>query len=168
MRIRFVALIVLAAVCALSAPSAASPGVTSADWLGWKFLGTTCHTNSSGLIFARVKVRMLVNNSGIGSHWASNMRVRARLIPPGSGLNISRSWRTQRAPTSGELLQDHRYFHNFAVDTDVMSPNADWRVQVKLIWDRKVPFHDVVKGYTFPFRTGNCAGADNGDAVTLG
>jgi hypothetical protein len=156
-------LLALAAACVLSGYSTASttatattPARASADWIGWKFLGTKCIDTPEGERYAHVRVRMIVHNGGAGPHWATNMRVKARLVPTGSGLNLPRSWRTTRFPVHSDLLQDTSYAHDMAVNTDVMSPEADWRVQVKLIWDRKLPFHDVVKKFSFPFKTDKC------------
>ena len=84
------------------------------------------------------------------------MKVKARLIPTSSALNISRDWRTTRFPVHSELLQDYDYSHNMAVNSDVVNPDGDWLVQVKLIWDRRAPLRDVVHEYKFPFNTAQC------------
>ena len=137
------------------------------DFVGWKFLGTKCVETDNGLLYAHVGVRMIVHNRGHFTHWATNMRVKARLIPPGSGLNLPRSWRTTRFPTHSQLLQDHNYSHDMAVNTDVMSPETDWLVQVKLIWDRTVPLHDVVHEFKFPFKTAHCIKGKTKTPVSL-
>jgi hypothetical protein len=153
------------AVIAIVGAIGAAP-VRSADWRGYKFLGTTARCNPSGLVYAHVRVRMIVSNSGVGAHWASNMRVKARLVHPGSGFDFTSSWRTVRYPGKNanpdELLQDHHYAIDFAVNTDVYSADQDWRLQVKLIWDRKAPWHDVVEKFETNFREPEC------DAVSLG
>jgi hypothetical protein len=140
----------------VSATQAAARQSSEPDWIGWKFLGTKCVETSDGLVYAHIGVRMRVRNRGHFTHWATNMRVKARLIPPGSGLNLPRSWRTTRFPVHSQLFQDYNYSHDMAVNTDVMSAAADWLVQVKLIWDRKSPLHDVVHEFKFPFNTAHC------------
>ena len=146
------------AVMAVGAPDA----VAKAKWYGSGPVRATCHVNPAGLIYAHVYTRMWVNNTGHFSHWVTNFRLKARLIPTTSGLNYSRSWRTDRAPNSGNLLQNHRYNGPLAVNTDVMSPNADWQVDVKLIWDRKLPLSDIVKKKRFPLDPSGCAGSGQG------
>jgi hypothetical protein len=155
---RWALLLLLGAALVLPGHSAASaPARASSDWIGWKFQGTNCIDTPEGERYAHVKVRMIVHNGGApGRHWATNMRLTARLIPPNSGLNLQRSWRTTRFPVHSDLLQDTSYTHDLAVNTDVMSPETDWLVQVKLIWDRKAPWHDVVKKFKFPFKTAHC------------
>jgi hypothetical protein len=140
----------------LSTPGIAARQSSEPDWIGWKFQGTKCVQTDNDLVYAHVGVRMIVRNRGHFRHWATSMRVKARLIPPGSGLNLPRSWRTTRYPVHSQLFQDYNYSHDMAVNTDVMSPAGDWLVQVKLIWDRKAPLRDVVHEFKFPFNTANC------------
>ena len=150
-------LLLLVALLPLGRANATTHARASSDWIGWKFQGTTCFDTPEGERYAHVKVRMIVHNGGApGRHWATNMRLKARLIPPGSGLSYTRSWRTTRFPVHSDLLQDTDYTHDLAVNTDVMSPETDWRVQVKLIWDRKAPWHDVVKEFAYSFNTASC------------
>ena len=136
------------------------------DWIRFQFLGTTCHLNPAGLEFAHIGARMTVFNHGWGSHWASNMRISARLVSPNNGLHIANSWHTTRYPVFSELLQDHSYVHDLWVNTDVESPADDWDVQLKLIWDRKFPWTDVVHQYQYHFS--GCSSSDGSGTLTTG
>ena len=99
---------------------------------------------------------MWVHNRGTGGGWVTNFRLKARLIPTTSGLNISRSWRTNRFPVHSNLLQDYNYSHGMGVNTDVVDPEADWKVQVKQVWDRKAPWKDIVREFFLTFDTSHC------------
>jgi hypothetical protein len=145
----------LCAVIAVPSSPARVRAAAGPDWTGFRFLGTTCNIRN-GLEFAHVRVRMIVHNTGAGTHWASNMRVQARLVSPSAGISPEQSWRTQRFPAVSELLQDRTYWKNMAVNTDTVNPDADWKLEIKLIWDRKVPFPDVVKHFKTTFR--GCGG----------
>lgn len=117
----------------------------------------TCVPAAGGTVRARVRVRMVVvNYHGLrGLDWAQHMTVKARLIPTTAGLNISRAWRQWKTPY---LTQDKRHAYDITVTTDTVSPAADWKVQLKMVWDRSAPAPDVVKETTRPF-TGSCGGA---------
>lgn len=99
---------------------------------------------------------MLVRNRGIGAHWVTNFRLKARLIATGPGLNYPRSWKTHRYPVHGDMLQDYDYNQAMAVNTDTYSPEADWEVQVKQVWDRKAPWPDIVRQFCLTLDTGHC------------
>jgi len=134
----------------------ASPVPERSEWYGWDFTGTRClarSTNQGEVVFARFGVNMFVHNGGPGNHWASNMRVRIRLVSPNAGLDLDSAWRTYRYPAQGELEQDRNYNYPFReLDSNPLGAGRDWNVQVKLIWDRKVPFRDIVKKFEFPLR----------------
>ncbi len=53
-----------------------------------------------------------------------------------------------------------------------VDPEKGWKLQAKFIWDRQIPFHDIVKKHTYHFDTcvpTNGEGKSNGeDAVSLG
>jgi hypothetical protein len=127
-----------------------SSSASASEWYGWRFLGTTC-VNRSGMEFAHLRVGMRVANEDVGSHYAANMRIKARLIHPGAGLTFDRGWRTQRYPVYSELLINKGYARVMSVNTDSVSPTQDWQLDIKLIWDRSAPWADVVKHYTVPF-----------------
>lgn len=151
-------LLVAAAVVLGAGPSPA----VAYDWRGFKFLGTTCHNTSAGLIQARVRVRMFVYNKGYFSTYATNMRVRARLVHPGAGLDYTQSWSTVRFPyknaSPNELTSDAFHTADFTVNTEPMSPTQDWRLQIKLIWDRKAPLADSVEKFETTFYKTGCTG----------
>jgi hypothetical protein len=124
---------------------------------GWGETSSKCiKVESTGRVYAHVTTSMWVHNRGIGKGWVTNFRLKARLIPTTSGLNISRDWRTNRFPVHGDLLQDHDYSHAMAVNTDVVNPEADWKVQVKQIWDRKTPWNDIVHEFFLTFDSNHC------------
>jgi hypothetical protein len=100
---------------------------------------------------------MWVHNRGIGSGWVTNFRLKARLVKAkGAGLNIQRGWKTHRFPVSSGLNQDTNYARPMAVNTDVMSTEEEWKVQVKQVWDRKAPWHDLVREFYLTFNTSHC------------
>ncbi|MDX6601949.1 MAG: hypothetical protein QOF13_1151 [Solirubrobacterales bacterium] len=135
-------------------------GTASADdefHYGWGETRTQCiKVESTGLVYAHVTTSMWVHNRGIGSGWVTNFRLKARLIPTTSGLNISRNWRTSRFPVKSGLNQDSEYSHGMAVNTDVVKPEAEWKVQVKQIWDRKAPWKDIVREFFLTFDASHC------------
>lgn len=145
------------AAIALAGAIPATAGAWSAGWYGRGAVQAACIRTPQDLVYAHVTTTMWVHNTGISSHWVTNMRLQARLISPNAGLQLQRSWRTKRYPAQSELLQDHNYSFGMAVNTDVVKPDADWLVEVKLIWDRKVPLHDIVQKIRhFEFDTSDC------------
>ncbi len=116
-----------------------------------------CVPAAGGTVRAQVRVRMtVVNYHGLrGLDWAKHMVMKARLIPTTSGLNITRPWRQWKTPY---LTQDKRHAYDIMVTTDNVSPTADWKVQIKMVWDRGAPVPDVVKETTRRFN-GSCQGA---------
>lgn len=148
---------ILAAVIAIGPGSAIAGPTPDGFQRGWGETKAQCiKDESTGLVFAHVTTSMWVHNRGQGGHWVTNLRLKARLVPTTAGLNIPRSWRTNRFPVHSDLLQDHDYSHAMAVNTDVVDPEAEWRVQVKQIWDRKVPWGDIVREFYLSFDTGHC------------
>lgn len=121
---------------------------------GWGRTTVRCYENNAGLVFAHVSVTLWAHSRGHFRHWITNMRLEARLS--GGGNNLQRSWRKNRFPVHSELLQDHNYSHAFAVNTDVMSPEEEWTLQVKQVWDRRRPWADLVHEFEEPFDTSNC------------
>jgi hypothetical protein len=102
---------------------------------------------------------MSVRNRGEGwlGHWVTNFRLRARLIPPNHGLNYTREWTTHRFPVHSDLLQDYNYpSEPMAVNTEAANPEYEWVVQVKQVWDRRVPWNDIVREFKLPFDTSHC------------
>lgn len=136
---------------------------------GWGRTIVKCYENNYELVFAHVSVTLWVHSRGHFRHWITNMRLEARLS--GGGSNMQRSWRKSRFPVHSELLQDHNYSHAFAVNTDVMSPEEEWTLQVKQIWDRRRPWEDLVHEYEVPFDTSDCKKGHikgEGEGVSLG
>jgi hypothetical protein len=125
------------------------------------------------LVYAHVTSSMAVRNRGIGAHWVTNFRLKARLIPTTTSANWTRSWKTKRFPVHSNLLQDYDYSKSMAVNTDTYDPEEDWNVDVKQVWDRDIPWHDIVRHFEFPFDTGSCRKGklpvnSGGDGVSLG
>jgi len=143
--------------------SQATADAKRSEWYGWDFLGTRCHvksTNYGDFVFPTFGVRMFVHNGGPGGHWATNMRVELRLESPNSGHGGGAHWRKARYPAQGELLQEHNYNYAFRnLRSDPQPAESEWDVAVKLIWDRKAPFHDIVKKFKFPLK--GCEGDPN-------
>lgn len=147
-----------AAFALLTAATSASAAADDFHY-GWGETRSQCikvENNGTELVYAHVTSSMWVHNRGIGSGWVTNFRLKARLVPTTSGLNISRNWHTTRFPVHSELLQDTDYAHAMAVNTDVMNPDADWKVEVKQVWDRKAPWHDIVRHFFLTFDTSHC------------
>jgi hypothetical protein len=102
----------------------------------------------------------------------TNFRLKARLVATTPGLSYHHEWRTTRFPVHSELFQDYNY-DNFpmVVNTDTQDPDADWNVQVKQVWDRRIPLHDIVRQFEFPFDTSHCRKGKppkgGGDGITL-
>ena len=113
-------------------------------------------------MIAHVKVRMNVTNSdGYTTHWANNMRVKARLTSPGAALG-STQWRTTRFPAVSELAGGY-HTKIMAVNTDGVSPSQDWILETKLIWDRTFPIPDHVEHFKSKF-----PGCGDGLAIGVG
>ena len=136
-----------------------APAQGSSD--GWGYghgpIAIKCiQLGENGVAFAHVDSSMYVRNRGGGRHWVTNFRMKARLIPTTTGLNWSRGWKTKRFPVFSELFQDRNYDKTMAVNTDTVNPEADWNVQVKMIWSRAVPWRDLVQEFTLHFDTSRC------------
>ncbi len=100
-----------------------------------------------------VWANMFVSNEGAipGNHYANHMRIKARLVPTEPGHNFFRHWNTESVETPLENTIYHRRMKGFSTDT--VDPGKGWKLQVKFIWDRQVPFHDIVKKRTYKFET---------------
>lgn len=142
------------ALVALVAAPAASPGASSLPtWAWFKHLGTSCATGTQTRV--TVSYRMGVANKGFLSRWVSNMRLSIRPENPGAGLQgLSHQWRTVRYPAAG--MQGRSYVADLKVTSDGESPNQDKIYHVKLIWDRKAPYADLVQD--LKFRPQRCKG----------
>jgi hypothetical protein len=130
-----------------------------ASWRGWGETKAQCISVEAGgydLVYAHVSSSMWVSNHGAGGEWVTNFRLKARLVPTTSGLNWSRSWKTHRFPVHSDLFQDHYYNSPMVVNTDTVDPEADWKVQVKQVWDRRAPWSDLVHEFFITFDTGHC------------
>lgn len=135
-----------------SASSSAAPRlITSYNWLS-----TSCVVAPSSTVRAKVIVRMKVVNYDGFSDWASYMKVRARLIPTGAGLNYTRPWKEVKTPY---LTQNKTHSYTMRVLTDNVSAFKDWQVQLKLIWTRPA-MRDVVVERTGAFSS--CGGLQGG------
>jgi hypothetical protein len=136
--------------------STAGAAVSGPFHYGWGETRVSCIT-ANGEEYAHVTSSMWVHNRGIGSGWVTNFRLKARLVKAeGAGINLGRSWRTHRFPVRSDLNQDSDYFSPMAVNTDVMSIHEEWKVQVKQVWDRKAPWHDLVREFFLTFNTSHC------------
>ena len=65
-----------------------------------------CEPTDSGLVRARVTVRMKVVNYNHLRDWAQRMKVKARLVPPNVGLSYFRDWKEK---VSGVLREPNAY-----------------------------------------------------------
>jgi hypothetical protein len=127
-------------------------------WYWWTPPRATCISNNNGQqVYAHVYARQEVVNEAAfpGSHYVSRFRLKARLDHPGPGLG-SKPWHTTRVFNKQEFEEWKHYDRRIAVNTSTQSIYQDWNVQVKLIWDRKIPYDDKVREFTFSFETGNC------------
>ncbi len=153
----------------------ARPSRPGGPWYSSSPVSVTCVTagaldenTGSQLVQAKVRVTLGVRNSsqisGLGRYYASHMRTSARLELP-VGTNMDRGWATQSYPAAGELSASASHAANFTVFTGVINRTATtdggqpYRLHVKLIWDRKVPYADVVQDRLIPFNvnSGACA-----------
>ena len=134
-----------------------SAAKAQAQWHWWGALKAECRSiepNGHSLNYAIVSATMVVANEGPGNHWASAMRIKARLVPDKSHENYFESWtRSWRTFSVAPLFQEHTYHQRMKVATDTVSPAADWKVQYKLTWDRSFPFPDVGSTGELPFHT---------------
>ena len=156
-RTAYVLATAVAAVGALVAP--ATGQAKTPDLIAhYNWLSTTCVPAAQGTVRAKVVVRMIVvNHEGLGGDWAQRMRAEARLITTTPGLQYSRAWKKVKTPI---LTINRRHSYTMTVITDNVSPNAEWKVQLKLIWDRPTQ-RDVVKEKTGKF-VASCGGVDLG------
>ncbi|MFN8125447.1 MAG: hypothetical protein U0R64_02910 [Candidatus Nanopelagicales bacterium] len=143
--------------------------VTHADastvkWYGWGPSGhyrgpvyADCELTDQGLIYAHVYTRMWVRNTGHFSHWVGHFRIQARLVSTSPGLSPQSNWASVRKD-SDKFLQDTKYNRAMDVYTinDPKSAYQDWDVKVKLIWERDLPFRDIVKKRTIHLAQGGC------------
>jgi hypothetical protein len=150
----------LAVTVVILAGAKQAQSASDSEWgYSWGETRAKCIKVTAGeyeLVFAHVTARMSVRNRGHGAHWVTNFRLKARLIPTTSGLNYTRSWKTNRFPVYSDLLQDYDYSRAMAVNTDTVNPEAEWVVQVKQVWDRKAPWSDIVRQFSLPFDTSHC------------
>jgi hypothetical protein len=159
------AAVVGVAAASLVAPppkAAAAPKLIHA--YNWHTL--KCLPAAQGTVRAYVGVRMVVVNYDDfwGRDWATKMSVKARIVPTTAGVNYSRSWRTWNSP---KLSKNRRYVLTSGLGTDNVSPNLDWRVQVKVTWHRKGAIRNITKTFTRPFDTSCAAGAPGTPPVTV-
>jgi hypothetical protein len=91
------------------------------------------------------------------------LKVWARLVPNGAGLNFPRGWTKQQQPNP---LPNQWY--RFALNMTVPDLLKDWDIQVDLTWDRNYRI-DVHKKLSVPFYESNCpATAESGGSVDGG
>ena len=138
-----------------ASPVSASPVAKAPDLIAhYKIRGVRCVPAPQGTVRAKVVVRMsVVNYDGFGGDWAQRMRLEARLVPTSAGHNVFRVWSEYE---SDDLLVNKRHSLNMWVVTDNVSSAADWKLQVRMIWDRPAG-KDVVKSQTLKF-SGECGG----------
>ena len=89
---------------------------------------------------------MIVNNPNQSwkPTYVQGMKVRVRLVPLNSdvpGQSWSRKWEEQRADG---LVMGKREVRDFKVLTDNVKSTAEWKLQIKLVWDRIAPRRDYV------------------------
>ena len=108
-------------------------------------------TSVDGLITAGVTINMAEH----GKSGIERFQLKARLVPNGStGLNYSRSWKKNQSANFGDDEKDNS--RKVGVRTDKYSADADWNVEVKIIFERSAPKTDIVKHYTWTFDEGTC------------
>ncbi len=108
----------------------------------------TCVPGPANTVRAKVRIRMVVvNDDGVGE-WASNMEAKARLEATTAGISPHGNWKRQRTPT---LVQNRRHSYDMVVTTDNKGGSSDWRLHVKLIWDRPFPVANVTKELRLAF-----------------
>src|SRR4051812_8754353 len=84
------------------------------------------------------------------------MRTSARLVQP-IGLHPVEPFATASYPAAGELAESAGAAATFTVFTNTIDRLATtagghpFVVEVKLIWDRKVPWSDIVQTFKVPF-----------------
>ena len=117
------------------------------NWLGHGRITTRCESDGAGMYWAHVTARMWVYNTlpAGGAHAASNMRLQVKLVPTTSGASWLGSYptATNRYPAFGELLNPKAHGWTLAVNSARVGL-GDWKVQIKLVWDRHIPHSDVV------------------------
>jgi hypothetical protein len=149
------------AVAAVCAGLLGATSVAAADDQGTRYdyrpLGTRClvakyDTLGPSLIYAHTSWRMWA----AGGSNTFRMLVKARLIPTTPGLYINRPWSQTAVGIVTNQNAPRTYFAPW-VNTYAEEADAEWRVQVKLTWDR-TGRRDWNKTLSFPFnRTGKCA-----------
>ena len=144
--------IAVAVFCLLAGSGTAATekraGTTANLITSYHVVSVVCQQTRTGLVRAVVKVRMRVVNYDNFTDWAQHMKLSARLVATGPGLSLQRNWKTQ---TTGYLTQNKTHTAVMNVATEPMSPRADWRAQLKMVWDRPAPISDVVKEKKVPF-----------------
>jgi hypothetical protein len=154
---RFLLPALILATLVIPAATSASSSVrtsltTSADlpsYVYFKAKGSHCRTVNNQF-YASTSFLMGTRNSNGWHNWVTNFHVRIRLEHPGAGLQLGSPWHDIRWPGGGGLLQDHSYSRILNVSSDGYSPEQDWVVHIKLIWDRTVPQADAVQSLKFP------------------
>ena len=135
----------LAFVAAASAVmvTGAEPAQAASPDVGFTWQGYTCVPRAESTFSVRFRVRMIVTNPNESwkSSYVQGMKVRVRLVPTSSGLSYSRKWKEQRADG---LVMGKREVRDFTVLTDNVKSTAEWRLQIKLVWDRIAPTPDYV------------------------
>ena len=116
--------------------------------IGWKLMGQQCVPGPGNTFRMRLRMRMIADNGDISltkATWASAMSAGARLETTTPGLQFTRDFRDR---TLGNLVINHRYVHDFIVETDNVSANAEWRLHLRYRWE--VSGRDIRKDFTSP------------------
>ena len=143
---RFKLLLAFLAAASAVTVTGAEPAQAASPDVGYKQQGYTCVPRAQGTFSVRYRARMIVTNPDESwkSTYVQGMKVRVRLVPLNSGVsgqNWSRKWEEQRADG---LTMGERHVRDFTVLTDNVNPDIEWKLQIKLVWDRIAPRRDYV------------------------
>jgi hypothetical protein len=117
--------------------------------------GTQCIPSGSAeapLVQARTSFLMFGDQTGLGFY---AYILQARLVPPGAGLNFVRPWQQVKVPAPLTGASSRR----LTVTTSRHDGLKDWKLQVKLVWDRPGPVN-YTRTLNIPFQ--ECAPAPDG------
>jgi hypothetical protein len=127
-----------AAMLPAPAPAAKAPKLITAHAIR----SVSCVPAVANTSRAEVRLWMrVVNYTGVGE-WAKHMEARARLETTTPGIAPHSNWVKSK---TGTLVYGRKHTYNFKLLTDNKSAAADWRVHLKLVWDRPAPIKDVVR-----------------------
>ena len=158
--------LIAAALCAGGVLVATAAPAIAGNSYTYIHKGTFCiasGTEEQPMVQARVKVFMDGDQSG--NLGFSQFLMKARLVPTTAGLNFVRPWSVQAKARANPVGES---WATLWTTTPKVSADANWKVQVKMEWDRPGP-KNYTKTLTYPFRGCSRGGVDwGGTAIGVG